>query len=640
MWHQYSSAALVAAVTFGLALANGTYHLVDRHIVGIAIWWAVGLSAALALRPAGWNRAGLAGAGVFAAFVALTGASVWWSADAEAAFVEFNRNALYLGAVVVVLGLAPALRLTTWLNGFAAALVMVLLFALSSRLLPGWIETPEHYAQVVSLAGSRLSYPVGYWNGLAALGALALPLCLRIATASAALSSRASGLAPIPAIASALYLTSSRGGMVAASCGMLAFVLLTPRRVEAILAVAIAGLGAFAAIHVIVARPQLTAAAADVSIADGQGQSALVLIVMIMIGSAAVWVAVSKLLAHLQPSRGVERAMLLGTLGIALVAFVAARPADRFDTFRRTTPIVFDSENYVQQHLTSGSGNGRWQLWSAAVDQWREHPMLGDGAGSFQAWWNQHGDLEIFVRDAHSLYVEVLGELGLVGLLLLAVFLLGAFASGVLGLRRAEGDERIALAATTASFLAFAIAAGVDWLWEVTAIALVGVALAALLYSYGGSRQTSAIVSTAHARRRSRRHAAAARVAVGVAAAGLVIAQAIPLLVELRLRESRGALLRGDERDAIEHALAARRLQPWAATPHLQLALVAEGRDLGAARRAIEDALERSGEDWSLWLVASRIQTLQGDVERARSSLARARELNPRAFAQLGLGPG
>jgi Tfp pilus assembly protein PilF len=76
----------------------------------------------------------------------------------------------------------------------------------------------------------------------------------------------------------------------------------------------------------------------------------------------------------------------------------------------------------------------------------------------------------------------------------------------------------------------------------------------------------------------------------------------------------------------------ARSLQPWASSPYLQLALLAEQEgDLGPARRWIAGALERDPSDWRLWLVSARIETKTGSVTRARGDLAQARLRNPRS---------
>ena len=119
---------------------------------------------------------------------------------------------------------------------------------------------------------------------------------------------------------------------------------------------------------------------------------------------------------------------------------------------------------------------------------------------------------------------------------------------------------------------------------------------------------------------------------IPVAALSVIVAEAIPLLAQTKIRDSQAAIARGDGADALADALAARSLQSWAASPHLQLALVHEELEqLPPARAAIADAIERDRRDWRLWLVAARLELEAGNVSAARRSLARARALNPRS---------
>ena len=116
--------------------------------------------------------------------------------------------------------------------------------------------------------------------------------------------------------------------------------------------------------------------------------------------------------------------------------------------------------------------------------------------------------------------------------------------------------------------------------------------------------------------------AAAALVAIGVEAA--------PMLGELKVRDSQAAVARGDARAAQSDAVDAHKLEPWAATPYLQLALVYEqAGQLAAANRAIAAATIRDPDDWRLWVVASRLQVKTGAVGEAVRSLRRARALDP-----------
>ena len=103
-------------------------------------------------------------------------------------------------------------------------------------------------------------------------------------------------------------------------------------------------------------------------------------------------------------------------------------------------------------------------------------------------------------------------------------------------------------------------------------------------------------------------------------------------LTEVKLGDSRAAASDRDLSSAAQDARDASTLQPWAAEPRLQLALVEElDGDLQAANRELGEAIERAPDDWQLWFVRARLKVKAGDVGGARRALERARELNPRA---------
>src|SRR4051794_41847839 len=134
-------------------------------------------------------------------------------------------------------------------------------------------------------------------------------------------------------------------------------------------------------------------------------------------------------------------------------------------------PVVTGSRgggDAAGEHLLSGSSSGRWQFWTAALDEFRSAPVHGRGAGSFEAWWDRHASFPYTVKDAHSLFLETLGELGVVGFLLLV----GALAAGgVIAVRRlvgAGGGERAAIAGLLGAVAADPVGAGIGWVWGVT----------------------------------------------------------------------------------------------------------------------------------------------------------------------------
>ena len=467
---------------------------------------------------------------------------------------------------------------------------------------------------------------MGYWNALATFLALGVPLLLFVATTERRALARGLAILPLPAIAVALYLTSSRGGILAAALAAAAYTALASKRWHAVGAIVVAGAASLLAVSSVIARDAVIDGQQTGAITS-EGRSAAALIMAACIGAALVYAIGSRYRIASVPLR---RAIGWGlattaTLAVVVAAF-ALDPARRFESFKAIPPKSVSTD--LQAHLASGSGNGRWQLWQAAVDEFEQHPVAGGGAGSYEAWWAANGSLEVFVRDAHSLYLEALAELGIVGFLLIAGALGGGIAVGILRATKSDGDGRAAAAALTASLLAFLFESGVDWMWETTAVTVVAVVCLGLLTGPATVFRRSKQIR-APERRWIR---VAARTAAVAAVLVLVVAQGVPLLAQSAVGQSQDAVGRGDGAEALRTAKVAEKIQPWAASTHLQRALVEElSGNVPAALAAIRRALARENNDWRLWVVAARLETKAGEFQKARKSLDRAVALNPRS---------
>jgi hypothetical protein len=309
-----------------------------------------------------------------------------------------------------------------------------------------------------------------------------------------------------------------------------------------------------------------------------------------------------------------------GAVVLAVVASaVAIDPVARFDAFKAAPEAGAGRDpDFVRSHLVSAGGSGRWQFWTAAADAFRTEPLHGRGAGSYEAWWAQHGTLAVFARNAHSQYLEAASELGILGLGALALLLAAAVAAAASRLR---GDDRETVAALGAAFAAFAFALAIDWAWQLGVIAVVGLAVLALLTGPATAAEVPAP-----------RLLVLWRLAGIALAAVAAVALAVPLLASAELERSRGAVERGDADAAASHAARAAEIEPWSPDPRLQLGLVQEQvGELRRARVSLQQALRRDPTDWRLWLVDARLRTKLGDVTGAAQSLSRARDLNPRS---------
>jgi hypothetical protein len=592
-----------------------------RSVAAILVWWTLLGAVAFSLAPrAPIPRAAIACAALLAALGLFAALSTGWAPSAERAFSEANRVVLYAGLLLLPVLLAGRGEAGRWADGMALAVIVVAALALGQRLFPGLLPEGE-LAEQLPNAATRLSYPLGYWNGLGIFIGLGFPLLLRAAVAARSALWRAAAVAPMPVMAGAIYLTSSRGGVAVAVVGSAAFVVLLGR-VRGFLALTLAAAGAAASVAILAARSSLVDGPFDSEAAKDAGLEAALLIAGICVVCALLHALASRAIALRSAIPHIAWALLV----LVLVAgLIAADPAERVRTFK-AEPAVEEAPGAapVGEHLSSGAGSGRWQFWDAAARQWTEHPFAGDGAGSFEPWWAQNGTLDWFVRNAHSLWLETLGELGVVGFLLLA----GAFVVGVAaGLGRLRGrldEDRATVAALLAVVLGFVLGAAIDWIWQLPAVAALALLSLGLL---------SGPATIAHARaERPPGTSFAVRAALVLAAWIAICAQALPFLASEEVAASRSAAARGELAEAIDRARAAQAIQPWASSPRLQLALLnEEAGQIGRARRNIAAAIARDESDWRLRVVASRLAIKAGDVDAARRALARARELNPRS---------
>lgn len=606
----------MAAAVFFLAYTNGGFDSTTRAYAAIAAWWVLGVGAALGLGAARAQvgRLALVTTGLFALFAAWILASVDWAADAERAFAQFDQVALYVAVLLFGILLARLVPVSVLVGGVALGLSGVAVIALVSRLFPSTFATSASSAQFLHPLGVRLSFPLGYWNGLGIEVALAYPLLLATMASRRHPLARAAAALPLPVLAADMYLTSSRGAFVAAAVAVAAYLVLSPQRWTALAATIVAGIAGAVAVAFIVPRKALVNGEMTTALGVHQGHQTAVAVAVIAVAIAGLWFLVG-LARRWVPAVPPLVGWLTAGLIVALVAaaIVSAHPVRRFEQFK-TRPTVTGSTNFVTDHLLSSSGSGRWQLWSSAVSEFREHPLQGAGAGSFESWWLQHG--YFFTPFAHSLYLEALGELGVIGLLLLG----GAVIVGVVGAVRAVVVLRSSdVAAAAAVGIAFFAAAAYDWVWQLAAIAVVGVGLLGV-----------ALGAHASGRARAWGRFGVVRPLFALLAVAAIVPQIVILSASLHLRNSQAAFDAKNIARAKAQAVAAKTVEPWAASPYLQLAEIeASEKNYAAASAWISSALKRSPNDYFIWYTAAGIDTLRGRLVRAQSELERARELYP-----------
>jgi O-antigen ligase len=540
----------------------------------------------------------------FAGWVAF---SAFWSVSVSSTAFEAQRLLAYIGAALL-LALVLTRRTTTLvLAGTLAGVATVAGYACLTRLLP------DRFTAFDSVAGYRLSDPIGYWNGLGIFSAMGLLLALGFAARVSNPFFRAAVSALPPVLASTLYFTFSRGAWIALAFGLVVAVAVDPRRLRLALTGLVLAPWSILAVVLASRSDALRVIGAPFADATREGHELIRQLLLLAAASGAAGFAlalIDRRVAVGTRTRQAFGASLLAGLATALVVLWVnlgspySIASDAWDRFRAPPK---EGSGDLNERLFDLSSNGRIQHWEVARDDFEDHILTGRGAGTFAFSWAERRPSSVTVQDAHSLYIETLGELGFVGLLLLA----GALAVPLVAVRWARRSP--ILPAALGAYAAYVLHAGVDWDWELT-----GVTLVALVC--GMSLLASARPETDETRSLPFRVAATA-VALVLSALAFV-----SVLGNVPLGRGREALDESHWAEAAAEARAANRWAPWSSEPPRIIGEAELGAGNAAgARRSFQSALERDPENWQLWVDLA----LASSGRERRRALDRAFELNP-----------
>lgn len=631
---------LPVALIVYLGVRQGGYDTVISSQVAIAAWWVILLVLAFGLVRARLSGAGLIGIGLLGGYAAWTTLSLAWTESSESTMTDVSQMLLYVGLMLVVLLVRGRQAVRFMVYGLATGIVAVAVVGLLSRLHFQWFAIP----QALPGSANRLSYPIGYWNALAALVAIGIPALLYCATGARSLIARSAAGACLPLLALCAFLTASRGGFIEIAIGLVVFVALAPERPAKLAIITAAGTGSALLIAAADQRRALREGLRS-ALAAHQGNELIAIAIAVALAVGLLIAAIVLVERHVERPRllVISRRQLtqISAAGLLVVVIVFAAAGGvgflhhKWDQFKAPTPVGSSGGAFAR--LQSTSGEGRYQYWEVAARAANHKPLTGTGANTFQFQWLQHGTTAGgFVVDAHSLYLQALGDLGYPGLVLITGFILWILACGVWRVVRSRDPaQRLALAAATAGAFAFAISAAIDWIWFIPVLPVALFVCAGVIFapdSAGGAGGSTPLSGRrrfgALLRKRGVRTALQATGVVGCLAVIVVIA--VPMAATEAVRQSQSLVQAGNLPGALERADEAVELQPYAAAGWLQEALVEEqAGNLGAALNDAEQARDRQPVNWSNWLVVSRLEARTGHASAALADYDHARLLNP-----------
>ena len=615
-WDAVPLVAFAVACGAG-AFASGLYRLTAWAPLELGLL-VIALALTLA-RPTLPSRRSLVAAG------ALVGLSAWawlsrgWGDSADAALITANRLMLY-AAMLVVLSLVVRGRAhASLLVGAMTAAVLVMAAYLLARMLAG--DGPDLFVY------GRLNEPIGYVNGQAGFLLLGLWPLLALAERESVLSSSL-GAAGAAVIGCLLVLSQSRGVALAVAVSAVMALAVVPGRHRRLWALVVAG-GAVAS----VLGPLLdvhNSAVGPRSLPEETVRDAALAAVLAAFGAAAVWGA-ARAAAGAIAARGPAQAARLrraSTLALAALAgacllvglvsagAIADRARDEYDAF-----VSLEREP-TGSRFFAGGGN-RYDFWRIALLEFRAEPLRGVGGGNYDVGYFERRRTMEDVNQPHSLALQTLAELGLVGAALLAAFF-GVVLWGLVGMgRTARGDpwSRTMAVAAGGAFIAWTVHTNVDWVHLLPAV--MGVVLAyavVLLRPWEGLRPPAS-------GRPAVRLAGVAVLAAAVALAGVSVAA--PAWSE-HLREQGRNALRADPAQALRKADDALALNSDSVPAYyLKAAALARLDAYGAARASLLEAARREPGDFVTWGLLGDLALRRGDSPLAARYYRRAVRLNP-----------
>jgi O-antigen ligase len=428
---------------------------------------------------------------------------------------------------------------------------------------------------------------------------------------------RALSAASLVLLIPVLFFTFGRGGWIALASGLAVAIAVDPRRLQLVTTLLVVAPWPALAVWRAYESPSLTTDYSALADASDEGGRLAVAIVVLAVVSALVTAGFALLADRITVGRGVRRSygialamVLVGCIAAAITAYGGPAESARraVDSIKQASPNVSGNQT---KRLFSLSSNGRLDTWESALQDARANPVLGSGAGTFERWWLENREVPLKVRDAHSLYVETLAELGPIGLVALLAVIVTPIAAAI----RARRNALVVPA--LAGFVAVVVHAGIDWDWEVPAVMIVGLTSAGVLLLAHGTEGT-----------RQWTLGAGPRAACLAVIAALTVLSFVTLTSNRYLGQASAALDRSDTAGAASDARRAERWAPWStdALERQAEAALAEG-SLEPARRLYREAIAKDSGDWELWLGLA----LASDGDARRRALDRASSLNPLA---------
>ena len=550
---------------------------------------------------------------LFAAYTAWTLASLLWSPNLGDAWIGAGQTLLYLDVFWLALSLVSLGASRRW--------VLV-----ASVLGPAVVAAFTMLALVTELDtlfdNSRLIGTVGYYNGEAAF--LLVPFWVAVYLAGSQLVHpvvRGLILAGASLSAEVAVLTQSRGLLVAMAVSLPVFFALSGQRLRGFLALLPVS------VALLITFPDLN----GVYLAfrnDGDPTAVLERVVPVIWWTSVVaglyglfWGAIDR---WWRPSVGVVRVFGV-SVPVTLAAFSVVGVIALGEQVR--SPVAWATEEWEafktdsatgqeQSRYLSASGSGRYTLWQVAWKDFVTHPLFGVGTHNYEATYYQLRERSVgYVRQPHSLPLEVLGERGVVGGVLFFGFLGICLADGLRRrFKHLDAESKASVGAMVAAVAYWFVHSAADWFWQLPAVTLPVIIYLAML---------------ATSRRRVEAEPPKWPMRAGIALGAVLIMVAVaPLYVADQYLARSYATM--NPWVALEDVESAQRFNPVdPQLPQREAELALQIGNWPRVEKAYDRAIQLNPEHYAPYTLLARFYEQRGESEKALSLYRKALALNP-----------
>lgn len=462
--------SLVLAALMSVTL----YGMLDRGLFGVERWLPVTVSIlgllVIALFIAEYftdvPKVAWVLIGLLAALVVMKGLSLTWTISRGETVKELLRSSMYLAAFILATASLSSRRLVgPFIDGMNLIAGAVAGYGVLQKVNP--VQYPSNTPDGVRV-GSTLEYAntvavvlgVGIVLGLGRMTQLKNPLARGLYA----------GLILVFGVI--LYLTFSRGGMLALAVGLVVLFVLGGRRLQMFanlflvcgplvwLVWRVQGLDSFFGYE-----PSETLRAADGWIFRTE-------LLLAILAAFVLQVIYATLADRYELAPAVHRRLGIATvivilLGAGALGYVVIGEKGVSDQVLQAFTRKVEGTQDVRDRLTSLSSNSRASYWKVAWDEWKEHPLTGSGAGTFMYTWLENRPGFSGVKQVHNVYLEQGTETGIVAFLALTGF--AALLMGYLAwcAWRALGERKVLLVGLTGAVVVYLASSALEWHWYI-----------------------------------------------------------------------------------------------------------------------------------------------------------------------------